>query len=187
MRISTRHLAALLPLLLLAPSLPAEEAAKTVPGLSAFDFSGEFRRFAAGEKACSWRPMTKAPGRPVGTVTVSGGAVIFRGAPTDRWTGIVFAPGAKQERPATTPGMKLRFTVRMTGKGELKASAWHYGSDGKYLNMQSVVPFAPVPGKEGTFSAVIPMPSRSRFFDPALLVKGECDLTITDLTIEALP
>ena len=125
MRISTRYIAALLPLLLLSLSVPADEstdaaaAAKTPAGISGFDFAGEFRRYAAGEKPCAWRPMAKAPGRPVGKVTVDGKAISFRGEPTDRWTGIVFSPGPRKERPATTPGMKLRFTVRMTGKGQL--------------------------------------------------------------------
>ena len=156
-----------------------------ISGVTVYDFTGEFRRYAENDGAKTvWRPMAKAPGRPVGKVTADGNAVAFRGAPTDRWTGIVYIPGPKHERPATAPGMKLRYTVRMKGSGKLNASAWHYGDDGKYLNMQSIVPFAPVPGKEELHTAVIPMPTRSRRFEPALLVRGECDLVISDFSLE---
>jgi len=147
-----------------------------------FDFTGDFRRFAAGEAGGAWQPI--APG----AATAAKGVVVLR-SKGEGACGIVFDPGAGKMRPGVVPGMKLRVAVKMTGSGELALGMRCFSSRGKPLaeNPEPAV-FLPVADAAvpETFCAEMPMPSRGRFFAPVLTAAGECDLALRDVAVEVL-
>ena len=146
-----------------------------------FDFTGDFRRFAAGEAGGAWQPL--APG----ALTAAMGVVSLR-SNGGQECGIVFDPGAGKMRPGVVPGMKLRITVSMTGRGKLLLGMRCFNSRGKELAKNpEPAEFLPVADAAKTFRAELPMPTQGRFFVPVLRAKGECDLKLCDLAVAVLP
>ena len=145
------------------------------------DFTGEFRRLASGEPGSAWRS------RSADGVLAGAGVLRLRGEAGAR-PGIGFDTDTPEKAPLTAPGMWLRFTVRMAGRGRLLAVVRHYNAKGSELDSRTSAVFMPLADDaQGRFAAEIEMPSRSRAFWPEIVALGPCDLTVSDLAIEVLP
>ncbi|MDD5727720.1 MAG: DUF4838 domain-containing protein [Victivallales bacterium] len=146
----------------------------------------KFKQFVSGEEASGWQQITGKKAAPLGKVEVKNGKLRLTGT-TAEWTGIIFKwRNHKTPKIAVTPGMKLRFTVRASGKGELLAGFFAYSAEEKGLLGWPLVKFK-LNGKPEVYSGIIRIRGRINFIVPLLMVKGPGQAEIEEYKMEILP
>ncbi|MDD5729470.1 MAG: hypothetical protein PHV59_13000, partial [Victivallales bacterium] len=182
----------------ITPDTPSRSARFTDPQQAKHDpqwgwinFSGaylvtpndEFKRFVSGEKVSSWRQASEKKSMPLGKIKAKDGKLIIEGSKA-QWTGIWFFRGHQFPKIAVQPGMKLKFTVKASGEGELLLGYYSYAEKSHLGYPLKSLQLGAEPKK---LSVTLPVSGKTRFMFPVILVKGPGKAVIEDYLMEVLP
>ncbi|MDD5728744.1 MAG: hypothetical protein PHV59_09280, partial [Victivallales bacterium] len=141
-----------------------------------------FKQFVSGEKDSGWVQSTWKL-HPLGKAVAKDGKLILEGS-TAKYTGIwFFSKNHKNPKIAVQPGMKLKFTVKTFGKGELMLGYSAYSDKGYQGTPLKKFKLSE---KLQEFSAVF-VNRRPRFVCPSIRVMGQGRAVIEDYRMEILP
>ncbi|MDD5727449.1 MAG: hypothetical protein PHV59_02690 [Victivallales bacterium] len=185
----------------ITPDTPSRSARFTDPELAKTDpqwgwiyFSGayvmfpndEFKWLAGGEKVSGWQQCIDTPAKPLGKVVGKNGKLFIEGS-TAEWTGIVFFRYHSLPKIATPQGIKLRITVKASGKGELLFGYWWYSGKGLgYARGHQEKEFK-LSAEPKVFSLILSPREQEHFIIPVVFVKGLGQAVIEDYQLKVLP
>jgi hypothetical protein len=146
--------------------------------------NGEFSKLLSGEKTDAWSQRKEKINLPLGEIKAENGKLVITGTQAAQ-TGIWFFRSHKYPKIAVQPGMRLKYTAKASGKGELLLGYSAYSEKNGHLGFRLETFKLDDDAKD--FTATMLVSKNTCFFCPVIFVSGQDQAVVESYQIEIIP